>query len=161
MKLMFLCILQMVNAILTRRGTAAPRGERAAALVLDGIKRNDWRARPDAARKLGAVLAERGEIAYWVVTPESDPTSSQRADARERLRLRSAKSLDAALRFRSEYRICDRWLTRLRITLARDVRSPRRGAYRRIGRRGLCESRPALRARRRRAPSRADVCAPS
>ena len=134
---MFLCILQMVNAILTRRGTAAPRGERAAALVLDGIKRNDWRARPDAARKLGAVLAERGEIAYWVVTPESDLP----------VRMPNLRPL--------AHQTPDHARPR------RPIAEARGGAYRRIGRRGLCESRPALRARRRRAPSRADVCAPS
>jgi len=69
----------MVNAILSRRRITAPRGERAADVILEGIKRNDWRVRPSAAPELGAALAERGEIAYWVVAPESEPTPSRRA----------------------------------------------------------------------------------
>ncbi len=111
----------MVNAILSRRRITAPRGERAADVILEGIKRNDWRVRPSAAPELGAALAERGEIAYWVVAPESEPTPSRRAASRERTRLRPAELLDAALRFGCEHGICDRSLTRLRIALARDA----------------------------------------
>lgn len=108
---MFLCIRKMVNAILSRRRITAPRGERAADVILEGIKRNDWRVRPSAAPELGAALAERGEIAYWVVAPESEPTPSRRAASRERTRLRPAELLDAALRFGCEHGICDRSLT--------------------------------------------------
>ena len=44
---MFLCILEMVNAVLNRRGSAAARRVRAASLVFEGIKREDLRARPE------------------------------------------------------------------------------------------------------------------
>src|SRR5271165_762989 len=127
---MFLCILEMVNAVLTRRASAGVRRERAASPVLEGIRREGWQARPDAARRLGAVLAERGEVAYWVVAPErgSKPNrrGEQRASTREQMRLRSAKLLDAAYRFMCECRICDRSLHGLRLALARNVRLPRR-----------------------------------
>lgn len=58
---MFLCILQMVNETLNRGWTAARQRERTAGVVLEGIKKNDWRERPDAASELSAALAERGE----------------------------------------------------------------------------------------------------
>ena len=112
---MFLCILQMVNAILSPRRTAA-RVERPAGVVLEGIKRNDWRTRPGAARERGAALAERGEIAYWVGAPEGEPEQNrcadERADALGRTRWRIANLLDAALRSVCEHGICDRSLTR-------------------------------------------------
>jgi hypothetical protein len=57
-KHMFLCILEIVNAVLNRRGSAAPRRVRAASLVFEGIKREDLRVRPEGARRLGAALAE-------------------------------------------------------------------------------------------------------
>lgn len=98
--------------------------------MLEGIRRKEWQARPDAARRLCAVLAERGEVAYWVVAPESGSKQNrrgeQRASTREQMRLRSAKLLDAAYRFVCECRICDRSLHGLRLTLARNVRLPRR-----------------------------------
>ena len=129
---MFLCILEMVNAVLNRRGSGAQRRVRAASLMLEGIKREDWRARPERAPRLGAALAERGEIAYWVVTPDGEPGQNrrgeQRASSREQTRLRSAKLLDAAYRFLCECRICDRSLHGLRLALARNIRLPRRMA---------------------------------
>ncbi len=95
-----------------------------------GVKRQDWRARPDAARKLGRKLAERGEIAYWVASPEKDlpkgKRTEQREGARELLRLRSAKLLDARYRFVCECRICDRSPTGLRLALARNIALPAR-----------------------------------
>jgi hypothetical protein len=96
--------------------------------MLLGIKRQDWRARPEAALKLGRKLAGRGEIAYWVVSPEGRPPESKRADLRahprERTRLRSAKLLDGTYRFVCEGRICDRSREGLRLALARDVALP-------------------------------------
>ncbi len=93
-----------------------------------GIKRQDWRAGPDAARRLGRDLAKRGEIAYWVAWPEKDPPEGnrreQRGRAREPLRLRSAKLLDARYRFVCECRICDRSPTGLRLALARNIALP-------------------------------------
>ncbi len=129
---MFLCIAQMVNAVLTRRWAAGPPGERSVGRVLDGIRRDDWRTRPDAARKLAAALAERGEIAYSVLAPESDPPrkriADQRTAAREPMRFRSEKSLDAVFRWVCECRIRDRSLSGLRLALARNVRLPGRFA---------------------------------
>jgi PilZ domain len=127
---MFLCILEMVNAMLNRRSSAGLRPERAVSPVLEGIRREDWQARPDTARRLGAVLAERGEVAYWVVAPDRgsrrNGRDEQRASAREQMRLRSAKLLDAAFRFMCECRICDRSLHGMRLALARNIRLPRR-----------------------------------
>jgi len=86
--------------------------------------------RPRDVRRLGVALAERGEIAYWVDSPAGGAAQSrrgeQRASAREQLRLRSAKVLDAAYRFVCECRICDRSLHGLRLALARNIRLPRR-----------------------------------
>ena len=99
--------------------------------MLEGIKRDDWRARPGAARRLGAVLAERGEVAYWVAPGRGtghDRRSDQRASSREQMRLRSAKLLDAAYRFICECRICNRSLHGLKLALARNIRLPRRMA---------------------------------
>jgi hypothetical protein len=96
--------------------------------VLLGVERGDWRARPEAALKLGRKLAGRGEVAYWVVLPEGGPPETRRANhrahVRERTRLRSAKLLDGAYRFVCEGRICDRSRNGLRLALARDVSLP-------------------------------------
>jgi hypothetical protein len=100
-------------------GTPAADGR----AVFQGIKREDWRARPEAALRLGRELAGRGEIAYWVVPPERH-LAERRADPRERTRLRSAKLLDGAYRFLCEGRICDRSRHGLRVALARDIALP-------------------------------------
>ncbi len=96
--------------------------------MLLGIKRQDWRGRPEAAPNLGRKLAGRGEIAYWVVSRDRRPTQSKRADLRahprERTRLRSAKLLDETYRFVCEGRICDRSREGLRLALARDIALP-------------------------------------
>ena len=128
---MFLCILEMVNAVLNGRRRAGSQRGRAASPILEGIKREDCRTRgADAARKLGAVLAKRGEVAYWIVAQDGGPRQNrheeQRASSRERMRMRSAKLLDAAYRFICECRICDRSLHGLRLALARNIRLPRR-----------------------------------
>ena len=98
--------------------------------MLNGIKRQDWRARPETALKIGRKLAERGEIAYWVVSPGGRSPESERADQRrqprERTRLRSAKLLDGSYRFLCEGRICDRSRDGLRLALARDIALPPR-----------------------------------
>jgi len=94
-------------------------------LLLIGVRRQDWRGRRMDLR-LGRKLAERGEIAYWVVPPEQDPRPDRRAQARARTRLRSAKLLDASYRFVCDSRICDRSRTGLRLALARDVALPPR-----------------------------------
>ena len=98
--------------------------------IFRGIKRQDWRTGPDTARQLGRDLAKRDEFAYWVAWPEKDPPEGKRADkrggAREQLRLRSAKLLDARYRFVCECRICDRSPTGLRLALARNVALPPR-----------------------------------
>jgi hypothetical protein len=116
----------MINEALTQR-RSAPHGGGAQAM-LQGIKRQDWRARPEEARRLGHKLAGRGEIAYWVVSlegrpPEASP-SDQREGPRERTRLRSAKLLDGAYRFLCEGRICDRSRDGLRLALMRDIALP-------------------------------------
>jgi len=117
---------QMVNAVLTPR--ASGRASPAAALL--GVKREDWRAHPQAALKLARKLALRGEVAYFVVSSQPKQHEGrrrdQRANPREPARLRSAKLLDGAYRFVCEGRICDRSPDGLRLTLARDVGLPPR-----------------------------------
>jgi len=127
MLLMVPCIYEMVNAVLTRRRSGqAPKGR----AELLGVKRRDWRARPQAALRLGRELALRGEVAYCAVSPEKDALESKRRDQRGGLRkparLRSAKLLDAAYRFVCEGRICDQSRDGLRLALARDIGLPPR-----------------------------------
>jgi hypothetical protein len=116
----------MIKETLTGRSTSTAQGPPERELL--GIKRQDWRARPGAALKLGRELAKRGEIAYWVASPEARPPAGERADQRahprERTRLRSAKLLDGDCRFLCEGRICDRSRDGLRLALARDVALP-------------------------------------
>jgi hypothetical protein len=120
----------MVKTTLTPHSAPPATRGRAGVATFHGVKRQDWRARPEAARKLGRKLAERNEIAYWVAPPETDPPeggrADQRASPRELMRLRSAKLLDADCRFVCECRICDRSLTGLRLSLARNVELPPR-----------------------------------
>jgi hypothetical protein len=95
--------------------------------MLLGVKRQDWRSQPGTARGLGRKLVERGEIAYWVVSNDEsaeDKSADQRAQARTRTRLRSAKLLGAGYRFLCEGRICDGSREGLRLALARDVMLP-------------------------------------
>lgn len=100
--------------------------------LLVGVRREDWRARPQTARRLAAALAARGEIAYCVVASslgeEDGGRPERRASAREPMRLRSAKLLDAAYRFVCECRVCDRSQHGLRLLLARNVKARRRMA---------------------------------
>ena len=111
------------------RCSTASRGD-AHAPVLVGIKRQDWRAHPEAALKLGRKLASRGEIAYCVVSDGGRPNAAKNADLRayprERTRLRSAKLLDGGCRFLSEGRICDRSRDGLRLALAGHFTLPRK-----------------------------------
>jgi hypothetical protein len=118
----------MVNEALTcRRSAAASRGD-APDSTLVGIKREDLRGQPEAARRLGRKLAGRGEIAYWVVSREGRPPHGRHVDqrraVRERTRLRSAKLLDGSYRFLCEGRICDRSPDGLRLALAHDIALP-------------------------------------
>src|SRR5580704_17013367 len=87
---MFLCILEIVNAVLNRHGSAAPRRVHPASLVFEGIKREDLRVRPERARRLGAALAERGEIAYWVVTADGEPGRNRGGEKRASSRANAA-----------------------------------------------------------------------
>jgi hypothetical protein len=96
--------------------------------MLDGIRRADWAGRPAAARRLGARLANRGEVAYCVGDVNDPPASDRRVDRREAIRMRSAKLLDAAFQYVCDCRICDRSLHGLRLMLALNVRLPRRFA---------------------------------
>jgi len=119
------CINEMVNAILARRLLGPiPSGPGGADLFV-GVKRQDWRARPQAALSLGRELALRGEVAYWAIPPVTKAPAGRRGDRRggERrpTRLRSAKLLDPAYRFVCEGRICDRSREGLRLALARDI----------------------------------------
>jgi hypothetical protein len=110
-----------------RRRPAANCGV-ARAPMLVGIKRQDWPAQSEAALGLGRKLAERGEIAYRVVSDDGrsplDKGADLRAHPRQPTRLRSAKLLDGGCRFLSEGRICDRSRNGLRLALARDVALP-------------------------------------
>jgi hypothetical protein len=118
----------MINESLHQARPPAPDHGGAQAPMLLGIKRQDWRARPEATRGLGRKLAGRGEIAYWVVSDDgrspADQSADLRAHPRERSRLRSAKLLDGAYRFLCEGRICDRSRNGLRLALARDIVLP-------------------------------------
>ena len=117
----------MVNEAPMGRDAARAVHGRAGGATFRGIKRQDWRTGRDIARLLGRDLAKRGEIAYWA---EKDPPEGKRTDkrggAREPLRLRSAKLLDARYRFVCECRICDRSPTGLKLALARNVALPPR-----------------------------------
>ncbi len=119
----------MVNENLTR-SPSSPAGDGAPPTILQGVKRQDWRAGPEAARNVGLKLAGRGEIAYWVIPPDGRGSAierdEQRRRPRQRTRLRSAKVLDAAYRFLCESRICDRSRDGLRLALARDIALPAR-----------------------------------
>ena len=121
------CINEMVNAVLTRRGSGQTPDGRAELL---GVKRGDWRGRPQSALRLGRELALRGEVAYWAVSPEKNALESKRRDQRGGLRkparLRSAKLLDGSYRFVCEGRICDRSRDGLRLALTRDIGLPPR-----------------------------------
>ena len=116
----------MVNAVLSRR----PFGRAPSATALLGVKRRDWRARPHGALMLGRKLALRGEVAYFVVSPQQKAPETKRRDLRasprEPARLRSAKLLDGSYRFVCEGRICDRSPDGLRVALARDIGLPPR-----------------------------------
>jgi hypothetical protein len=118
----------MVKAVLTRRRSEQEVHGRAGYSLLHGVKRRDWPAGRDAARRLGCGLAQRGEVAYWAASPEKNADEGNRVDLRARprqpTRLRSAKLLDAAYRFVCEGRICDRSLDGLRLALARDICLP-------------------------------------
>lgn len=116
----------MVNAILNRRGSAPPRPQRARAEppLLDGVKRHGAQPGGAGARRLGLDLAVYGEVAYWVGQNPASGAREKRGDARERIRLRSAKVLDGAYRFLCECRILDRSLNGLRLLLGRNIRVP-------------------------------------
>jgi hypothetical protein len=119
----------MTDEALNRSFTERGKQREAHGPMLLGVKRGDCWARPEAALKLGRKLAGRDQVAYWVVLPEGPPPleskrGNNRAHARERTRLRSAKLLDGAYRFVCEGRICDRSRNGLRLALARDVPLP-------------------------------------
>ena len=119
----------MTNEALTRSGSP-PANPGAAQTALEGVKRQDWRAQPEAARNVGRKLAGRGEIAYWVISLDGRRSGverdEQRRRPRQRTRLRSAKVLDGAYRFLCEGRICDRSRDGLRLALVRDIALPAR-----------------------------------
>ena len=56
----------MMNETLNRAFPGAAKQGDARGPMLLGVERGDWRARPEAALKLGRKLAGRGEVAYWV-----------------------------------------------------------------------------------------------
>jgi hypothetical protein len=117
----------MVNAVLNRSRPPLSR-RRAGGAGLEGVKRDPMRMPSEAARKTAAELASRGEVAYWLVVDQQSKShgGERRASARERVRLRSAKLLDAGLRFVCECQICDRSRDGVRLALSRNVRMSRR-----------------------------------
>ena len=119
--------MQMVNAMLKDVGRPPSRRKPGPAPLFNGVKRADWRARPNRARALSAALAQRGEVAYWAL-PEVVPAAEERSGARDRTRLRSGKLPDPACRFVSGRRFCDRWVSGLRLVLARNISLPWRAA---------------------------------
>jgi PilZ domain-containing protein len=117
------CRVKMANEIPTRRArTPGAHGQ----ALLQGIKREDWRARPEAALRLGRELAGRDEIVYWVVSPGRQEVNrdDRRRDPRRRARLRSVKLLDGAYRFLCEGSIRDRSPEGFCLALARDIALP-------------------------------------
>jgi hypothetical protein len=122
---MVLCAIPMVNTVLTRQRAARATQDWAESATFHGVRRQDWRDCPRAALNLGRKLARRGEIAYWVASPEEllpeGKPAEQRGGPRTATRLRSAKLLDEAYRFVCECRICNRSLTGLRLALARET----------------------------------------
>jgi hypothetical protein len=114
----------MVNAILNPRPQVGPPRRRAPGpTTLDGVRRDHRNTGPASSSE----LALRGEVAYWddrELRSASKRSRDQRADRRERLRLRSAKLLDASYRFVCECRICDRSLNGLKLVLPRNIRLP-------------------------------------
>ena len=96
--------------------------------MLRGIKRQHWRAGPEAARQLGRELADRGEIAYWAFAKGIRPKANARisAGARGGRCASLSQALDGRYRFVCECRICDRSPTGLKLALARDVALPPR-----------------------------------
>ena len=63
-------MMQMVNVLLKARARPAVQPAHAPAPLLDGIRNADWTTRPALARRLGAALAVRGEVAYCVEGPD-------------------------------------------------------------------------------------------
>ena len=124
---MFICILEMVNAMLKNGGGSPVQRKPGPAPLFDGVKRADWRARPDKARALGAALARRGEVAYWA-SPEVIPAADMRWSASARTRLGSTTLLDAATRFAGEGRICGLSISGLLLILGRNISLLRRAA---------------------------------
>ncbi len=98
MKLMILCILAMVNAVLTSGSESAAPRRRGPAPLLDGTRRSDWTTRPALARRIGAALADRGEIAYCIGGCEGLLAGGRRARVRDTARMRLAKLLDEGRR---------------------------------------------------------------
>jgi len=86
----------MVNAVLISR-EAEPR-RRAPPPLLEGIRRADWLARPDATRRLGDLLADRGAVAYCVGDIGAARIAGRRASWSARLRIGSAAPTGAARR---------------------------------------------------------------
>jgi hypothetical protein len=129
-KFMRTCLLEMDNQAFHQERRSNPNRSEAHPPVLIGVKRQDLRGQSDTALSVGRRLAEREEIAYWVVSDDerspSDKSANLRAHRRQRTRLRSAKLLDGSYRFLSEGRVCDRSRDGLRLMLARDVTLPPR-----------------------------------
>jgi hypothetical protein len=87
----------MVNANLSARKTVRHRRARPAAGHSKASGQDRRRTRLDEARRLDEALAARGQVAYRVVSPDGafrpNRAQEQRAGARERMWLRSAKVL--------------------------------------------------------------------
>ncbi len=64
-------MMQMVNVLLKARARPAVQPAYAPAPLLDGIRNADWTTRPALARRIGAALAVRGEVAYCVEGPDN------------------------------------------------------------------------------------------
>ncbi len=131
---MFICILEMVNVLLNRQGARPPHEKvEHPPRAFDGVKRDGPAIRQASGRDFAAALALRGEVAYWIGAPhgpEREPMRrpEMRGERRERMRLRSAKLLDATYSFLCECRIYDRSLNGLRVLLGRNIGLPGRFA---------------------------------
>ncbi len=99
-------------------------------LAAEGFPEPDAPNERGLSREAALSLAQRGLVSYRILPPLRGFASSpgfgaeQRVDARRRMRLRSAKVLDAANAFLCEAVIQDRSAAGLRLLLARNVGLP-------------------------------------
>ena len=122
------------------RSRPSPAGHGAPQTILQGVKRQDWRARPEAARNVGLKLAGRGEIAYWVIPPDGPRLRNRARRATQTPAAAHAPALGQSARRRLPLLVRKPHLRPLSRRPAARARArhgaarPTRGAYRRDSR---------------------------